>query len=126
MENKIVDVEGNEELQYLETLPEEAGMEVVTSERFCNAYPELCNTLEILTKAKKNADAAIKNAARGQYMAEGEAHIDTPTFKATFVAGTVSKRFDVTRFKKEHPDLYAEYLADSSTSDSIRIKLKGE
>lgn len=124
MESKIVDLAGNEGLQYFATLPEGAGMEVVTSERFCAAYPELCRTLEILSAAKKEADAAIKNAARQQYMATGETHVETGSFKATFVAGTVSKRFDVTRFKKERPDLYEEYLGDSSTSDSIRVKIK--
>lgn len=125
MESKIAaDVKWNEELQYFATLPEGAGMEVVTSERFCASYQALCNTLEILSDAKKEADAAIKNAARSQYMATGEAHVETGTFKATFVAGTVSKRFDVTRFKKERPDLYGEYLSDSPASDSIRVKLK--
>lgn len=124
MENKIVDVEKNEELKYLAELPEGAGMEVVTSERFCVAYPELCKTLEILNDAKKEADAAIKNAARSQYMAEGATHIETKAFKVTFIAGTISKRFNVTQFKKDHPDLYEEYLSDSSTSDSIRVKLK--
>ena len=124
MESKIVDAKWNEELRYFATLPEGAGMEVVASERFCAAYQALCNTLEILNDAKKEADAAIKNAARRQYMATGDTHVETGTFKATFVAGTISKRFDVTRFKKERPDLYEEYLGDSPASDSIRVKLK--
>lgn len=35
------------------------------------------------------------------------------TFSATYVAETTTNRFDTTKFKKEHEDLYNEYLTTS-------------
>lgn len=43
------------------------------------------------------------------------------TFKVTYVAETTSKKFDSKRFKEEQPDLYNEYLKESTTKSYVRF-----
>lgn len=43
------------------------------------------------------------------------------TFKVTYVAETTSKEFDSKRFKEEQPDLYNEYLKESTTKSYVRF-----
>lgn len=43
------------------------------------------------------------------------------TFKATYVKATVSNRFDSTRFKKEHEDLYNEYQVSSERKAYVKF-----
>lgn len=45
-------------------------------------------------------------------------------FSAKIKAGYTTKRFDSTRFKKECPEIYEEYLKDSSVSSSITIDVE--
>ena len=49
---------------------------------------------------------------------------DAGRLKATVTPGTTKTTFDSTRFKKEHPDLYKEYLKESVTKDSVRITIR--
>lgn len=42
----------------------------------------------------------------------------------SFVPGGKTNKFDTTKFKKEHADMYNQYLKESTTKDSIRITLK--
>lgn len=127
MEDKIKIEPSEKSVNYLAELgPEELTLEVISSPAFVEAYPILCNTLDILSGIKKNVDGAIKNIAKDKYMENGETHIETDSYKVTFVAGTVTRKFNVSKFKADHPDLYEEYLEESLSSDSIRIKMKGE
>jgi hypothetical protein len=43
------------------------------------------------------------------------------TFKATYVKATASTRFDSTRFKKEHEDLYSEYQVSSERKAYVKF-----
>lgn len=42
----------------------------------------------------------------------------------TMVPGTVAKKFDTASFRKAQPDLYEEYLKESTVAPGLRIKLK--
>ena len=41
----------------------------------------------------------------------------------SYVKARVGQRFDTTRFKKEHPDLYNQYLKETETAASVRFKV---
>lgn len=43
------------------------------------------------------------------------------TFKATYYEETVANRFDSTKFKKEHEELYNQYLKPSKRSSYIKF-----
>ena len=43
------------------------------------------------------------------------------TFKATYIKATKSNRFDSTRFKKEHEDLYNEYQVSSERKAYVKF-----
>lgn len=45
-------------------------------------------------------------------------------FSAKIKAGYTTSRFDSARFKKECPDIYNEYLKESSVSSSITIDVE--
>lgn len=56
--------------------------------------------------------------------ANGVKSWDAGEFKASITDASISKTFDSTRFRKDHPDLYGQYLKESKRSSSITIKLK--
>ena len=43
------------------------------------------------------------------------------TFKSTYIKATTSNRFDSTRFKKEHEDLYNEYQVSSERKAYVKF-----
>ena len=43
------------------------------------------------------------------------------TFKVTYVPETIAKRFDSTKFKKEHEDLYEEYQTELTRKAYVRM-----
>lgn len=49
---------------------------------------------------------------------------DSGMFKATIATDSVSETFDTTRFKKEHPDLYKQYLKQTTRKGGFTIKLR--
>ena len=71
---------------------------------------------DIYEKYKQEAlDAMLKYGVKS---------FDSEKVKMTLVPGGKSMRFDSTRFKKEQPDLYAQYLKESETKDSIRVTVR--
>lgn len=73
----------------------------------------------------KKREAAFKETLL-EWMAQNSPSesIEKNGVRVTYVPGTLSKKFDTTSFKKDHPDLYAQYCKDSLVKESIRIKLK--
>ena len=126
MNEKVIKVPSEEVFNYLDSVKSEVTKDVIVSEQFVNAYPTLCNTISLLSDIKKDLDNSIKSIAREEYLKSGSTHIDTDGYKVTFVAGTVSRKFNTSKFKKDHPDLYEEYMEDSLSSDYVKIKIKGE
>lgn len=50
--------------------------------------------------------------------------LDTPELRISYVAATDRETFDSKAFRKDHPDLYDEYIRMSPVNASIRIKTK--
>lgn len=91
-------------------LAENAINEMLEAERLMGYYKD------IYEKFKQEAlDAMLKYGVKS---------FDSEKVKMTLVPGGKSMRFDSTRFKKEQPDLYAQYLKESETKDSIRITVR--
>ena len=86
--------------------------EMLEAERLVKHYTE------ILEGYKRDAlDAMLKYGVKS---------FDAGRVKMTLVPGGKSMRFDSTRFKKENPDLYAQYMKESVTKDSIRVTVRDE
>lgn len=49
---------------------------------------------------------------------------ETDHVTITRILPTTSKRFDSTKFKKDHPDLYSEYQKESKRNGYVRINIK--
>lgn len=52
----------------------------------------------------------------------GITKFDNDDLSITYVAARNGTKFDTTKFKKDHPDLYEQYLKPSSTKTSVRFK----
>ena len=50
--------------------------------------------------------------------------IGNDMFKATFIASTTRNTFDTTKFKKEHEDLYKDYVKTSNVKAYVKISEK--
>ena len=60
---------------------------------------------------------ALKKQAK-ELAAEAEGNIETNDIQ---IATTASNRFDTTRFKADHPELYKQYM---KTTNSVRVTRK--
>lgn len=74
-------------------------------------------------EAKKVLDE-MKSKLREAMESHGVKSWDSGCFKATIAADSVSETFDTTRFKKEHPDLYNQYLKSTTRKGGFTIKLR--
>lgn len=59
-----------------------------------------------------------------QMSVNGVKSLDVESFKVSLTEAGVSTSFDSTRFKKENPDLYNQYLKESNRKASLRITLR--
>lgn len=83
-------------------------------------FAELVRTAEQYKALLEEQKVRLKDLME----ANGVKSWDTGEFRASITDASVSKTFDSTRFRKDHPDLYAEYLKESKRQSSITIKLK--
>ena len=49
---------------------------------------------------------------------------DTELMKATIVPASTSTTFDTTRFKEDYPELYKQYLKETTKGESLRITIR--
>lgn len=66
----------------------------------------------------------IKSAALAAMKKHGLKSWDCEQLKMTYVPEGSSQRFDSAAFKKDHPDLYAQYMKEINTKESIRITIR--
>lgn len=66
----------------------------------------------------------IRTAAMESMKKYGVKSWDCEQLRMTYVPESISRRFDSTTFKMEHPDLYAQYMKESKTKESIRITIR--
>lgn len=89
-------------------------------------------TVDLVTEAValKKQIAALENQLKGvqstlltQMATEDVKTLEIPELASiTFVAETVRKSFDSTKFKEDHPKLFEQYQKESSVKSSLRIK----
>lgn len=83
--------------------------------------------LETLTRQIKSLTAQVdelKAELLEDMAAKGDKSFDTGRMLVTYVAPSKSSRFDSARFKKEHADLYGEYMKESETKASLKITIR--
>ena len=67
---------------------------------------------------------AIKAEVLEKMIEHNDKSFDTGDLLITVVAPTVRETFDSKRFKAEHADLYAGYLKQSTTKESLKLTLR--
>ncbi len=80
-----------------------------------------------LLRVEKETKARIDEAKQGLRTAMEQHSIksaDLGLFRATIAADSERSTFDTARFRKEHPDLYAQYTIKKTTKGGLTIKLK--
>ena len=76
-----------------------------------------------LEKMKK-AEEELRLQLRDIMCERGLVKIENEKLSITYVPPTTSERFSSKDFKKDHPDLYDEYVKISSVSDYVKVKVK--
>lgn len=88
-----------------------------------DAIDEMIEAERLMTHYKDIYEG-YKQEALDAMLKYGVKSFDAGKVKMTLVVGGKSMRFDSTRFKKENPDLYAQYMKESETKDSIRVTVR--
>lgn len=99
-------------------------LDVIKSEDFSKDYSEFAKFIQKANDAKKAVDEKVKELMTEEYLKSGEKKVDATYASFTLVAGSVRKSFNTSKFKEEHPDLYEQYIVESISSDSLRVKVK--
>ena len=74
-------------------------------------------------KAIKEQEDALKAAILAEMEQKGIIKLETGEMTITYVAPSDREIFDSKAFRKEHADLYDEYVKMSPVKSSIRIKV---
>ena len=75
-------------------------------------------------KAAKERLEALKTQLKNAMLEHGIKSWDGGKFTATIAKDSVTNTFDTTRFKKEHADLYEQYIRQSVRQGAFTLKLK--
>ena len=81
---------------------------------------EFENNIKILKKAEEE----LKNALKEEMEKAGIKNLISDELLITYVFPSTKETFDTTRFKKENPELYNEYIKINDVKSSIRITVK--
>lgn len=94
--------------------------EIVIDSDFIEKYRNFKKLQLEMDLMEKDLKAKLKEAmellGKDKFIVDG--------FSAKIKAGYTTSRFDSARFKKECPDIYNEYLKESSVSSSITIDVE--
>lgn len=75
-------------------------------------------------KIIKEQEEQLKQKILDEMKANNIIKIDTDDLTINYVAETYREDFDKTKFKKEKPDLYDDYIKITTVKENIRIKVK--
>lgn len=103
------------------TLPDSEELTILDS--FAVATVE--KMFEVYEEAKNYLDTFREHLMKTM-IETGNNKVTFGSFTASLRAESVSKRFDSTKFKKEHPDLAKEYEKEVKTSASVVLTRKGD
>lgn len=103
-----------------------AGTSVATQEQ--NLIPQnVVNIIAIILEEEKAAKAKLdelKVQLKSAMMEHGVKSWDAGLFTATISKDSIVNTFDATKFKKDHADLYEQYVKQSVRQGSFTLKLK--
>lgn len=85
---------------------------------------EAIATFEAEVKEIKAQEEILKQRILEEMERNGLLKIDTPHLLINYIAGTDRETFDSKSFRKEHPDLYDDFVKMTPVKASIRIKVK--
>lgn len=94
--------------------------EIVISEDFINKYKNFKKIQLEMDLMEKDFKVKLKNAMESL----GKEKIILNGFSAKIKAGYTTQKFDSTRFTKECPEIYEEYLKESNVSSSITLDVE--
>ena len=81
---------------------------------------------ERVVKEFKAKEEELKQRILEEMESKGIVSIKTPELTISYVAPTTRETFDSKTFRKDHPDLYDEYVNISMVRSSIRMKVVSE
>ena len=81
-------------------------------------------SLEMQMKDIKEVYDGIKAEIMREMEEQNIIKIDTPDLTVSYVQASDRETFDTAKFKKEHSDLYDDYVKLSPVKPSVRIKVK--
>ena len=84
---------------------------------------EIVNLLSEINKLETMQEA-LKERLKEEMLKWGYVKIDTPKVLISYVAPTTKETFKAKEFKKDHPDLYDEYVSISNVKEYVKVKLK--
>jgi predicted phage-related endonuclease len=84
---------------------------------------ELAEILRIEKQIKERKEE-IKNQILNEMEIKNIKKIETDNYTIIYKEQTEQERFDSIRFKKEHKDIYDEYIKFTTVKSSLLIKLK--
>jgi maltodextrin utilization protein YvdJ len=84
---------------------------------------ELAEILKVEKQLKERKEE-IKNQILIEMERKNIKKIDSDTFSITYKEPTEQERFDSIKFKKEHKNMYDEYIKFVNVKSSLLIKLK--
>ena len=81
---------------------------------------------ERMVKEVKAKQDELKQKILEEMESKGIVSIKTPELTISYVAPTSRETFDSKTFRKDHPDLYDEYVNISLVKASVRMKVVSE
>ena len=81
---------------------------------------------ERVVKEFKAKEEELKQRILAEMESKGILSISTPELTISYVAPTSRETFDSKSFRKDHPDLYDEYVNISLCKSSVRMKVVSE
>lgn len=82
--------------------------------------------LEKTIASLKAEQEELKAALKAEMEKRGVIGIDTDALQIRYIGETDVENFDKTRFRKENPDLYDEYITMKQRAAYVTIKVKEE
>ena len=81
---------------------------------------------ERMAKSIKAKQDELKQRILEEMESKGILSIKTPELTVSYVAPSTRETFDSKTFRKDHPDLYDEYVSISLVKASVRMKVVSE
>ena len=94
--------------------------EIVLDSTFIEKYRNFKKLQLEMELSEKELKEKLKNALESL----GKDKLILDGFSAKIRAGHTTQRFDSTRFKKECPDIYEQYLKESEVASSIILEVE--